>query len=112
MSAQRRSARSAPESSAVEWHPITAKAGEDPASADQCSPDSALDEALQLLRAARVTQLAQRLRLDLADALASYFEVLSDFFERVVALLADAEAHAQNLFLARRERLQHLPRLL
>src|SRR5271156_1704684 len=73
---------------------------------------SALDERLQLLRARRMTQLAERLRFDLADALARHFEVLADFLERVVALLADTEAHAEDLLLARRERLQHLPRLL
>src|SRR6476646_1879742 len=58
-----------------------------------------------------MAQLAERLRLDLADTLARDLEVLADLFERVVALLADAEAHAQDLLLARRERLQHLPRL-
>src|SRR6185369_15619676 len=54
------------------------------------SPRLALDEALQLLRAARVAELPQRLRLDLADALAGHVEVLADLFERVVALLTDA----------------------
>jgi hypothetical protein len=65
-------------------------------------------KALELLGAARVPQLAQRLRLDLADALAGDLEVLAHLFERVVALLADAEAHAEDLLLARRQRLQHL----
>ena len=37
---------------------------------------------------------------------------LADLLEGVVALLADAEAHAQDLLLARRQRLQDLPRLL
>src|SRR5690606_4003603 len=46
------------------------------------------------------------LRLDLTDALAGDVEVLADFFESVVALLADAEAHAENLLLARREGLE------
>ena len=71
-----------------------------------------LDEALQLLRAARVAELAERLRLDLADALAGDLEVLTDLFEGVVALLADAEAHPEHLLLARRQRLQDLPGLL
>jgi hypothetical protein len=61
----------------------------------------------ELLAAARVAQLAERLGLDLADALAGDLEVLADLFEGVVALLADAEAHAQDLLLARRERLEH-----
>src|SRR5262249_4399255 len=73
---------------------------------------SAVDEALELLAAARVPELAQRLRPDLADALARALEVLTDFFERVIALLADTEAHAQDLLLARRQRLEDLPRLL
>src|SRR5438045_2994425 len=60
----------------------------------------AFNERLEPLRARRVAQLAQRLGLDLADALARDLEVLADLFQRVVALLADAEAHAQNLFFA------------
>ena len=46
-------------------------------------------------------QLAQRLGLDLADALAGHRELLADFFERMVGVHADAEAHAQDAFLAR-----------
>src|SRR5512133_2305740 len=72
----------------------------------------ALHEALEPLRPARVAQLSQRLRLDLPDALARHLEVLADLLERVVALLPDAEAHAEDLLLARRERGEHLPRLL
>src|SRR5262245_36674336 len=71
-----------------------------------------VDEALQDPTPARMAQLAQRLRLDLADALARHLEVLPDLFERVVAVLADAEAHHQHLLLARRERRQHLARVL
>src|SRR5690606_34947360 len=62
------------------------------------SPASVLDEeASQLLAAARMPQLAQRLRLDLADALARDVELLADLFERVVGVHVDAEAHAQHL---------------
>src|SRR5471032_631529 len=57
-------------------------------------------------------QLAQRLGLDLPDALAGDFEVLADLFQRVVGLLADAEAHAQDLLFARRQRRQHFAGLL
>src|ERR1700733_11129732 len=57
-------------------------------------------------------ELAKRLRFDLANALARHLEVLADLFERMVALLADAEAHSENLLLPRRQRLEHLPRLL
>src|ERR1700690_3012903 len=72
---------------------------------------SALDEALELLAARRVAQLAEGLGFDLADAFAGHFEVLSHLFEGVVALLADSEAHSQHLLFARRQRLQHLSRL-
>src|SRR5690349_13479648 len=75
-------------------------------------PSLALHEALQPLRPGRVAQLPERLRLDLADALARHLEVLPDLLERVVALLADAEAHPEDLLLARREGGEHLPRLL
>src|SRR5581483_2683426 len=60
---------------------------------------------------ARVAQLAQRLRLDLPYALARDGEFLADLLQRVVGFLADAEAHAQHLLFARRERREHLARL-
>src|SRR5690606_7142064 len=69
-------------------------------------------EALELFGAARVLQLAQRLRLDPPDAFARDLEVLTDLFERVVALFTDPEAHAQHLLLARGQRLEHFARLL
>src|SRR5580658_3491918 len=69
-------------------------------------------EAFEVARSARLAQLAQRLRFDLPGALAGDGELLADFLERVVGLLPDAEAHAQDLLLARRERGEHLARLL
>ncbi len=57
-------------------------------------------------------QLAQRFRLDLADALACYRELLAHFLQRVIGVHADAEAHAQHAFLARRERGEHARRRL
>src|SRR5262245_53144942 len=54
-----------------------------------------------------MTQLAQRLRLDLAYAFAGHREVLAHFFERVLAAVADAEAHLDDLLFARGQRLQH-----
>src|ERR1700755_1815267 len=71
-----------------------------------------LDERSQLLAAARVAQLAQRLGFDLTNTLAGDLEVLADLFEGVVALLADAEAHPQDLLFARRQRLEHAPGLI
>ena len=55
-------------------------------------------------------QLAQRLRLDLTDTLSGHRELLADFFQRVVGVHADAEAHAQHAFFARGERGQHARR--
>ena len=46
-------------------------------------------------------QLADGLGLDLADTLTRHVELLADFFQRVVGAHLDAEAHAQNLRLAR-----------
>src|SRR5690606_10805566 len=60
-------------------------------------------EASQLLAAARMTELAQRLRFDLTDTLARDVELLADFFERVVRVHVDAETHAQHFRFARRE---------
>ena len=67
----------------------------------------AVEEAAQLPRPARVLQLAQRLGLDLADAFAGDAELLADLFQGVVGVHADAEAHAQDALLARRQRRQH-----
>src|SRR5499433_532962 len=49
-------------------------------------------------------ELAQRLGLDLADALARDRELVADLFQRVVLVHADAEAHADYTLLPRRER--------
>src|SRR5688572_30102767 len=64
-------------------------------------------EASELLAAARVAQLAQRLGLYLADSLARDVELLADFLEGVVGGQVDAEAHAQHLRLARRQLREH-----
>ena len=47
-------------------------------------------------------QLAQRLGLDLANALAGHRELLADFLQRVIGVHADAEAHAEHAFLDRK----------
>src|SRR5690606_11990943 len=67
-----------------------------------------LEEAAQLLGAARMTQLAQRLGLYLADPLAGDIELLADFLKGVVGVHVDAEAHAQHLGLARGQPGQHV----
>ena len=52
-------------------------------------------------------QLAQRLGLDLADTFAGHAELLADFFQRMVRVHADAEAHAEHAFFAGGERGQN-----
>src|SRR5215510_10652945 len=73
---------------------------------------SRLQEAPELLGPRGVPQLAQRLGLDLTDALAGDRKVLAVFLERVLAAVGEAEAEPQHLLLARRERIEHLVRLL
>src|SRR5215813_2265128 len=73
---------------------------------------SIIQKAPQLPAPRRMLQLPQRLRLDLADALARHRELLADFFQRVVGVHADAKAHAQHALLARRERSKHTRRRL
>src|SRR6185437_2832995 len=62
------------------------------------------EEASELAGAARMLELPQRFGLDLANALARHRELLTDLFEGVVGVHADAEAHAQDALLARGER--------
>src|SRR5216684_5613128 len=64
---------------------------------------SIIEEAPERPGPARVLELAQRLGLDLADALARQRELLADLLQRVVLVHADAEAHADDTLLARRE---------
>src|SRR5436190_24382954 len=52
-------------------------------------------------------ELAQRLGLDLADALTRDRELLADLFQRVVGIHADAETHAENALLARCDGSEH-----
>jgi hypothetical protein len=59
-----------------------------------------------------VAELAERLRLDLTDALAGDLEALTDLLESVLGAVADAEAHLDDALLAGRERLQEGLRLL
>src|SRR5450755_2059553 len=53
---------------------------------------SAFDKRFELFATRRMTQLAQRFGLDLPNALAGYFEVLTDFLEGMVAFFADPKA--------------------
>src|SRR5207302_7421369 len=63
-----------------------------------------LDEGLEVAPAQRMAQLAERLGLDLPDALTGDREALADLFQRVLALFADAEPQTEDLLLLRRQR--------
>src|SRR5271169_1188499 len=87
----------------------SARAARSPASDGSCckllrvSTLLAFHEALEVARAASLAQLAQRLGFDLANPFACHRELLADFFQRVIGLLPDAEAHPQDLLIARRQ---------
>ena len=64
------------------------------------------------MAAAGVTQLAQRLRLNLANAFARDRKILAHFFERVFASVLQTEAHLHDLLFARAQSFQNLRGLL
>ena len=68
---------------------------------------SSVQKILELLAAGGVAQLAQRLRLDLADALTGDIELLADLLKRAGTAVLDAEAQLEHLLLTRGERAQH-----
>src|SRR5450631_265977 len=70
------------------------------------SSPNRLEKRLQFLCARRMAQLAKRLRLDLPDPLPRDVERAADLFQRVLGSVPHAEAHLQDLFLARRQGLQ------
>src|SRR5580704_9945470 len=63
---------------------------------------------LQLARTGGMTQLAQRLGLDLPDAFASDLEALADLFECVLGAVLKTEAHLDDPLFARRQRAKNL----
>src|SRR5438105_13299412 len=73
---------------------------------------SSLEKAPRLLGPRRVTELAERLGLDLADALARDREVLPDLLQGVLAAVGQSEAQPQHLLLTRGECVEDLVRLL
>ena len=62
----------------------------------------------QLLRAAWMPQLAQRLGFDLADALSRHAELAADLFQRALPAIVEAEAQGNDAALALRERAEHV----
>src|SRR5438445_1541393 len=67
-----------------------------------------IEEALEVADAGRMTQLAQGLGFDLANAFASDVVHLADFLERPLVTIEQAEAHLQNLALALGQAGQHV----
>src|SRR5438270_10693539 len=59
-----------------------------------------------------MAQLAQRLRLDLADPLARYAELLADLFERPLPTVLQAEPQLKHASFATRQRVEHVVHLL
>ena len=66
-----------------------------------------VNEAAQVIGAGRMAQFAQGLGFDLADSLAGYVKLLAHFFQGVVGVHFDTEAHAQHLGLARGQAGEH-----
>ena len=62
---------------------------------------STLEKTFQLLGATCVTQLVESFGLDLPNPLPSDVEIVADFFECVITLEPDSEAHAYDLLFAR-----------
>src|ERR1700751_4180802 len=65
-----------------------------------------------MARPFRRAKLSQGFSFDLADALTSDIELLTDFFQRMLALAADAEAQTNHLLFFGRECLQNIGRLI
>jgi len=59
-----------------------------------------VEEGAHLPRPRRMLELAQRLGLDLPDALARHAELLPDFLQRVIGVHADAESHSEHALFA------------
>src|SRR5262249_19107882 len=74
------------------------------------SPLSVCYKAREVARAPSLTQLAQRLRLDLANTFARDGKQFADLFEGAVGPSPDPETHPQDLLFAGRQRRQDLAR--
>ncbi len=71
-----------------------------------------LQVVLELARAGWMAQLAQRLGLDLPDALARHAEFLAHLFQRVALAVKQPKAHLQHLPLPFAERVEDILHLL
>src|SRR5690242_7531500 len=68
---------------------------------------SVVEETAQLSAAAWVLQFAERLRLDLTDALARNIELLADLLKRVIGVHTYPESHSQHPLFTRRQTGEH-----
>src|SRR5688500_7037197 len=75
-------------------------------------PSNSIKIVPQLATPARVFQLLQRLRLDLADSLAGHPEVPADLLQRAGAAVFQAEAHDKHVPFALGQHVQRLVDLL
>src|SRR5882762_7251886 len=66
------------------------------------------EEAVQMADAGRVAHLTERLRLDLADALAGDAELAAHFFQRARVTIDQAEALFEDGALTLGERVEHV----
>ena len=73
---------------------------------------ASVQKVLEFLAAAGVAQLAERLGLDLADALARDIEFLADLLKRAGAAVLNAEAQLEDLLFARGQGREYVHQLL
>src|ERR1700730_11656873 len=85
------------------WAPIQFAVGHLPATRLR---GPSFEKRAKLAAARRMAELAERLSLHLPDAFARDREALADLFKGVLAAVADSEPHLDDLFLARRQRLE------
>ncbi len=69
--------------------------------------DGSVEKCAEFAAARRMTQLAQRLSLNLPDSFARDGKTLAHFFERVLTAVVQAEPHLDHFFFSRCQGLQH-----
>ena len=75
-------------------------------------PTCCIQNGLSVFSLRQMPQFAQRLPLNLADALPCDRKPLTDLLQGASATVVNSETHAKNLLFAGREGLQHCRRLL
>ena len=79
---------------------------------DRLSVSALFEEVSQLAGTTRVAQLAQRLRLDLPDALAGHAKIPADLFQRPATAIFQAESKLEDAALALAQRAEYILHLL